>query len=229
MQRNDGTKDESLGHFLERRLGRELLEHIAEPLLAGIYAGDTYKLSLQSTFPQFLDAEREYNSVIRGTQQGRKQTLLSPHIPEEVRHSMFLSYRNGLFSLIEALEASLAAVQIRTETTVEHIAREENRYKVKLADGALLEADGIIVAVPTFAAAKLMAHIPAMEPLGEMDYVSVANVIMAFDKEGLSHAMDGSGFLVPRGEGRAITACTWTSSKWAHTAPAIQRLHMQTR
>ncbi|MDG0812013.1 hypothetical protein [Cohnella rhizosphaerae] len=59
-------EDESVGHFLERRLGKEMVEAIAEPLLAGIHAGDLYKLGLRATFPQFAEMERKYGSVIRG-------------------------------------------------------------------------------------------------------------------------------------------------------------------
>jgi oxygen-dependent protoporphyrinogen oxidase len=59
--------------------------------------------------------------------------------------------------------------------------------------------------------ASKLEHIP---------YASVANVVLAYDRKDVPHPLDGSGFLVPRTEGRSITACTWTSSKWLHTAPS---------
>ncbi|MNI57491.1 Protoporphyrinogen oxidase [compost metagenome] len=79
--------------------------------------------------------------------------------------------------------------------------------------------DAVILAVPTYQAARLLNHLPLSADLEKIQYVSVANVIMAFDQKDIPMSFDGSGFLVPRREGRTITACTWTSSKWLHTAP----------
>jgi len=58
LGRGDGEGyDESLASFVRRRLGKEALEWLAQPLLAGIYAADPETLSLQATFPQFLEME----------------------------------------------------------------------------------------------------------------------------------------------------------------------------
>lgn len=76
-----GGGDESLGGFIRRRLGREVLEQMTEPLLAGIYAGDTEQLSLKATFPQFMEMERKHRSLILGLLAGKKQ----PPRPGEAR------------------------------------------------------------------------------------------------------------------------------------------------
>src|SRR5690606_31913835 len=60
LPKKKGMEDEALGHFIQRRLGKEVLEHITEPLLGGIYAGDTHSLSLQATFPHFLAMEQTH-------------------------------------------------------------------------------------------------------------------------------------------------------------------------
>ncbi|WP_274649869.1 protoporphyrinogen oxidase [Paenibacillus humicola] len=105
------TGDESLGDFLSRRLGPEVMERVAEPLLAGIYAGDLSKLSLQATFPQFAQAERKYGSLIRGMRASRRSAPPVPEVlkglPDSLRASMFLSFRGGLSTLVEALRGSL--------------------------------------------------------------------------------------------------------------------------
>ena len=47
--------DESIGAFVGRRFGREAVEYLAEPLLAGIHAGDVDRLSIRALFPRLVD------------------------------------------------------------------------------------------------------------------------------------------------------------------------------
>jgi oxygen-dependent protoporphyrinogen oxidase len=284
LPRKEGEADESLGGFLTRRLGREVLTGIAEPLLAGIYAGDTHSLSLLATFPQFREAERAHGSLIRGTLAGRKQAeaaakaaaakaaaggaggagagagasstggagasaaagagvssgttgavgttgtaLEADPVAKLVRSSMFLTYRGGLVTLVEAMLAALKrdGVRLQTGRRLTAISRMDvsdgdggQGYKVSFDDGGMDSFDAIVLALPTFAIARLLEGLPAVKALADIPYVSVANVIMAFDAKDVADRLDGSGFLVPRNEGKFITACTWTSSKWLHTAPS---------
>ncbi|MCM3703912.1 protoporphyrinogen oxidase [Paenibacillus macerans] len=214
-------EDESLGAFIERRLGAEVLQNITEPLLAGIYAGDTYKLSLQSTFPQFGEVERAYGSLIKGMMSGKKP--VETHTG--TKRSAFLTFRKGLKTLVEGLVAGLSDVDQRLESEVAEIRRtEEKRYEVVLASGAKLTADDVIVTVPAFAAADLLRPHVDVAALDAVNYVSVANVVLAFEREDVTGSFDGSGFLVPRKEGLNITACTWTGIKWLHTSPEDKML-----
>lgn len=222
LSRRKETGDESLGEFFERRLGKEVLQHIAEPILAGIYAGDTHKLSLQATFPQFHQVEQKYGSLIKGMLAGKLNppapAPVSQIVPAKHRSSAFLTYRRGLVTLLEGLRASLQDVADVQAKAVE-LARRDDKYVLTLDQGERLEADAVILALPAYAIASLLNAGNDTGWLGEMDYVSVANVVLAYDKAKLSHPLDGSGFVIPRSEGRFITACTWTSSKWLHTAP----------
>lgn len=228
LPRRQEASDESLGHFLERRLGKEVLEHVAEPLLAGIYAGDTRALSLQATFPQFHGVEKKHRSLILGMMASKKNSPTpADGLPKVAKGSMFLTYRKGLKTLVQALEKELSSATILKNTQLEEIEKlkgtnEESSpsYQLRLSDGSILHAHSLILTLPTFASAKLLeAHLEQSVELEKVPYVSVANVIMAFDEKDINHELDGSGFLVPRKEGLFITACTWTSSKWLHTAP----------
>lgn len=218
------NEDESMGQLIQRRLGTEVLENMTEPLLAGIYAGDMHKISLQATFPQFGEVERKYGSLIRGMTTGRK--------PEEThtgtKKSAFLTFRNGLQSLVNALIEDLHDVEHLTNTAATAIivradstfnGDRDARYDIELDNGQLLQADDIYVTVPNFAAADLLRPHVDVTALDAVNYVSVANVVMAFSKNDVATEYDGSGFLVPRKEGRNITACTWTSTKWLHSSP----------
>lgn len=218
------TEDESLGGFLARRIGDEIVTSIAEPLLAGIYAGDLYKLSLQATFPQFAQYEREHGSIILGSRHSR---ALAAQANKGKQPATFMTFKNGLTTMVEALQRELQDISVRTGTKVEAIKKLEQsehgdavrHYELALSNGEKLEARGVIVTTPAFSAQQLLQPHIESPLLAGIRYVSVANVVMAFDKASFDVAFDGSGFLVPRSEGLHITACTWTSNKWLHSAP----------
>jgi len=208
--------DESLGLFLERRIGRELVEKIAEPLLAGIYAGDLRKLSLQATFPYFSDYEQQYGSIILGSRQNRR---LQAEMNKGQLPPTFMTFKKGLSSLVNAVVEQLTDVDIRLNHTVDRIDLKDSGYLVQLKDGASLPVNSVIITTPAFHAKQLLSPFVDVTALDKIRYVSVANVVLAFNKAELGIDFDGSGFLVPHSENMHITACTWTSKKWLHTAP----------
>ncbi|MEX1029588.1 MAG: protoporphyrinogen oxidase [Paenibacillaceae bacterium] len=223
--------DEALGAFLSRRLGSEVLEHIAEPLLAGIYAGDTNELSLQSTFPQFQVYEQEHRSIIIGMIRSKmkkpspneqsKDTRSSDQAPllKLASSSMFLTFKQGLTTIVNALSSKLTEATIRTGTAVNEVCMVEGQYILTLSDGSEQPFDAVVLAVPNYAAVQMLPKLADEHSLIDIPYASVANVALAYRKSELTLTSDGSGFLVPRTEGLTITACTWTSVKWLHTAP----------
>lgn len=208
--------DESLGLFLERRIGRELVEKIAEPLLAGIYAGDLRKLSLKATFPYFAEYEQKYNSIILGSRDNRRKQAEANkgQVPPT-----FMTFKNGLSSLVNAVQRKLTDVTIKLNSGVNQLDKSENGYVLHIDDGTTLDVKSVIVTTPAFHAKTLISPYVDTASLENIRYVSVANVVMAFNKAELGVDFDGSGFLVPHSEHMHITACTWTSKKWLHTAP----------
>jgi len=209
------VEDESLGGFLERRIGSEMVKKIAEPLLAGIYAGDLKKLSLKATFPQFARSEQQHGSLIIGSRADRRAVAAS----KVQSKAVFMTFKNGLTTLVNALEHALADISVIKEAKVTRIVKESNNYELLLENGQQLSANAMIVTTPAYTADKLLSEHVNTSALSHIRYVSVANVVMAFDKATFGVEFDGSGFLVPRSEGLHITACTWTSNKWLHSAP----------
>ncbi|MFB9278193.1 protoporphyrinogen oxidase [Cohnella cellulosilytica] len=235
----EGTKsaDEPVGTFLERRMGKEMVERVFEPLLAGIHAGDLYKLGLEATFPQFKRMVEEHGSLIAGTRAaqlaaaaakegGAARSQETPELPA----SVFLTFKNGLSTVIEAMEQQIRAAggEIRLGAKVRELeasaSSEGAAYRLHMLDGTVCEADQVVVTLPAYAAAELLEAHTDVNALSAIRYVSVANVVFGYDAAGFGHDLDGSGFLVPRGENRLITASTWTSAKWRHTAPENKRL-----
>lgn len=228
--------DESLGGFLERRVGNQVMRRIAEPLLAGIYAGDLKKLSLQATFPQFAASERKHGSLIRGMMHNRKASAAAGALPAVAKGGTFLTFKGGLSTLVNALDRALSKAERRLGTKVVEIKRNTDRsprensddlsaeaqarYEIMLDSGEILQADRIVMTAPAYNAAELLEPLTDCSELRAINYVSVANVVLAFDKATFGIDFDGSGFVVPRSEGLHITACTWTSNKWLHTSPS---------
>jgi len=217
-RRDDG--DESLSHFVKRRLGAEALDKIAEPMIAGIYVSDAEHLSLKSTFPRLLDMEKKYGSLIRGmVQQRRTSNGRGPH--GEAPPSMFMTLRGGLHDLVEALVAHLDANALLCNTRVIAVGRDGDGYRVALSSGNSLPADSVVCATPAYVTAELLAGMaPALAgSLKSIRYVSTATVSLGFRRAEIHHPLDGFGFLVPKGERRRILACTWSSTKFSQRAP----------
>lgn len=225
IARHHATGDLSLGHFLRRRLGDELVDAIVEPLLGGIYAGRVDSLSLNATYPQFRELEEKYRSLILGTRKIRR------HAPVYAgERSVFITVKGGLQTLIERLyECLVDSTELCVNQTVTGIYRQKNgQYVLTVKEAATahsktrtLLADGLIVTTPSYVAAPLLLPmVPEAAPLGDIPYVSTATVILGYTTDQIEVNLDASGFVVPSREGRAITACTWVSSKWPQTTPS---------
>jgi oxygen-dependent protoporphyrinogen oxidase len=217
IPRKRGDGDESLAGFVRRRLGNELLNKIAGPLMGGIHAADPERLSLKSTFPMFLEIERKYGSLLLGMMKRPKR----PAVPGAKRPSMFMTLRGGLQQLTETLVAQLPASSLRASCGVTAVQRDGNRYRVELSDGSSVIADDVVFATPSYLSAELVRSVDARlaDQLAAIRYVSTATVSLGFRRSEVKHPLQGAGFIVPKSEGRRITACSWSSVKFEHRAP----------
>jgi len=212
---NSANADESLASFVERRLGRELYDHLIEPLMSGIYAGDGYQLSLAATFPQLRQMELEHGSLIKGMLTAkRKSSVPKPSWA-------FLSATTGLAEIVEALQARLSGADIRLGMRAIRVEAASPGYRVWLENDELLPAAAVIIATPAFVTADLVA---ALDPelaqaLRSIPHVSTATISVAYRLADVPRLLDGYGYIIPRAEGRPILACTWTSTKFPHRAP----------
>ncbi len=226
-RRDDG--DESLSHFVRRRLGAEALDKIAEPMIAGIYVADAENLSLKSTFPRFLDMEKKYGGLLRGViAQKRASNGNGKPAPStsSAGVSMFMTLRGGLQQLVDAIVARiLSGVEsqdaLRLNRRVTIVTRAGDQYVVTLNDGAQIHADDVVFATPAYATADFVQTInPGLaSKLRAIRYVSTATVSFGFTRAELTHPLDGFGFVVPRSENRKIIACSWSSTKFNYRAP----------
>jgi protoporphyrinogen/coproporphyrinogen III oxidase len=218
LPRSEGNTDQSLGEFFRRRLGDEVVENLIEPLLSGIYAGDIDQMSLMSTFPQFYEVEQKYRSLIVGM---KKTTPSKPKIqqPAEKKKGAFLTFKSGLQSFAEGIEAKLDPNSILKGHRVDKITKTNDQYELYLNNGETLIADCIVAATPHKITQSMFSDYRFFDPLKAVPSTSVATVALAFPEEAIKKDIDGTGFVVSRNGDYSITACTWTHKKWAHSTP----------
>ena len=215
--------DESLGSFVRRRLGREALQRVAQPLVAGIYTADPDDLSLAATMPRFLEMERRERSVIlslwRAGRQRRERA-------SGARWSLFVTMADGMEELIRALAARLPGGAVRLKEPVTGVAREGAGWRVTTAAGAAVDADALVLAAESHQAARLLRYVdPGLAHLLDgIPYASSATVTLAYRRRDIAHPLDGFGFVVPQIERRPIIACTFSSVKYPGRAPAQHAL-----
>jgi oxygen-dependent protoporphyrinogen oxidase len=202
--------DESIASFVRRRFGEEAVDYLAEPLLAGIHAGDAERLSMRALFPRLLDAERQSGSVLR--------SLRALHVAPSPRGA-FVSLPGGLGELVETLTAALHPGTVLLGSRVSELGR-AGRFTVR-ADATTVEAHAIVLAIPAYAAAALLrAFDTTLAGLCEgIPYASTATVAFGYRREQIRHPLEGSGFVVPRVERYPLLAATWVTSKWPGRAP----------
>lgn len=206
--------DEAIGPLLARRLGREVVDLLADPLIGGIHAGSVDTMSAAAVFPPLLEAAAARGSLMRN---------LRPFAGSSAPGSpVFLSPRRGISDLVDRLAGALGerGAALRTDTTVRALARRPGGGWLVHAGDDDMEADGLVVALPATVAAKLLGDVDQElgSLLGAVRYSSVTLVTLRFAPGDVGAPLDGTGYLVPRVGGKLLTACTWLSSKWPELA-----------
>jgi oxygen-dependent protoporphyrinogen oxidase len=201
--------DESIASFLGRHFGREAVERIGEPLLAGIHAGDPDRLSMLSAFPRFVEMEQKHGSLIRAMWKAPRPSSAA-----------FVSFPGGLQELADAV-----AARVRPSASVGHPVRAvrpvASGWEIESAGGEGLAAKALILAVPAQAAARLLASVDAglAGALGAFRSVSTAVVYLGYRRADVAHSLDGYGVVIPRGEGLHASAFGFVSTKFPGRAP----------
>ena len=224
--RSLGPEDIAVGTYLRRRLGSPIVERLAGPLVGGVYGTPIDQLSLDAVVPQLRTAEAEHRSLLRaGLADGRKQREMAAKRPPGAKSlGVFQSLRGGMGTLVDALADSLAVAgaDVRTGVAVRAMSRAGSGVAVRLGDGSIERFDGAIVATPAPVAAWLLeAEVPgAAAALEAIPHGTSILVTLAYPRSAVGRDLVGHGYLVPPTEGGAISACTWSSEKWAGRAPA---------
>lgn len=216
VPRGETKEDESMADFFGRRLGREAVERIIDPLIAGIYSGNPDKLSIYSTFPRFPQMVAKRRSILlsllRAPQSTRSGSRTLP---------IFCSLRDGLGRLVERISERLDGALPHLGVTVNRLVRSDGGYALETSAGRREGYAAVILAAPAWLAARLLeplAPVPAAK-MNSIRYVSSATVFFAYRRRDLGARPRGYGFLVPTCEGRRINGATWITNKFTHRSP----------
>ncbi len=208
-----GPDDVSVAELLGSRLGHEVVDRLAEPMLGGVYAGHADHLSARAAAPQVVEMVRRHGSLLAAV-----AALPPPSAPPP---PMFAGLVGGLGGLPLAL-AGTEGVEIRTSATVRRIEPTTSGFRLTVGstrEPHTIETERVVVAAPGPPAARLLADVAptASEELGGIEYASMAVITIAVRALDVG---DSSGFLVPSVDGRRIKASTYSFNKWGWVGAA---------
>lgn len=210
-------EDETLASFVRRRLGPEVLDRLAQPIVGGIYGADAEKLSLRATFPQFLEMENT-GGVLRTLARSMHTATASG-----ARYSLFATLKNGMQSFTDVLRDRLGRQTIRTGFNVTALVPTGTPvvWNIHLADKSILQAHAICLAMSAPAAALMTQSFdPALAGLlASIPYNDSMSAYFAYRRSDIAHPMDGFGFVVPESEKKSFNACTFVHQKYDGRCP----------
>jgi oxygen-dependent protoporphyrinogen oxidase len=223
--RPTGLPDESVAALVERHFGRETVDRLADPLLSGIFGGDSSQLSARTVLPRLVEMEEEYGSLTRGMlaahrkMRARAKTLRREGKRVGIR-PIFTAMRGGMQQLVDALTARIDPDSVRLSTPVSSLKKVERGWKVS-DTGAVEIFDSVIMASPAWAAGALLDGVDPVlgKELSAIPYSSSITINLIYDETQLGHLPDGFGFLVPVVEGRSMLACTFVHRKFLGRTP----------
>lgn len=220
LPRTEIGEDVAIGAHVAERLGREVVDRLVEPLLGGVYAGDSYRISMRAALPALFAAVRTHDSL---TDAVREVQAAAPRRSGPV----FMGIDGGIGRLPLAVADAVreGGGEIRTGTPVVELARAADGWRLDLGD-SVLTADAVVLATPAGDAARLLGRTAgtAAAELAAVEYASMALVTLAFRRSEVTGPAEGSGFLVPPVDGRKIKAATFASNKWGWIGAADPEL-----
>jgi len=217
--------DETLESFIVRRMGRECLDRLAEPLVGGVHASDPKQMSLAATFPNLLDMEQKHGSMVLGFLAQRKKVDAMrkkyPQKPGAKPRTFFTSLTGGMQELTDNMADAAGRENITTGVSVESVKRDGDSYVVALSDGSTVIGDALIVATEAWAAEQLMRDVDVeiAEALSGIPASSSATVSFGFREDEVGIDLEAFGVLCPQKENCRLMAATYSSTKWPGRAP----------
>ncbi|OPY63633.1 MAG: Protoporphyrinogen oxidase [Syntrophorhabdaceae bacterium PtaU1.Bin034] len=216
-RKSDGA-DESLARFVTRRLGRECLEKIAEPLVAGIHTSNPDNMSVKAIFPRFLEMEQKHGSLIRGMVRAMKTAHRPTGNGKQLTY--FMSLRRGMQQLVDGCVGFAGKDVIHTSSEVKQVLRGTTGYNLAVGRSTI-PFDAVVLATPSYVTKELVRDMAPLlsERLSPIEWSSTATISLAFNRGDINADLPGFGFIVPKTEKRRINAATWSSLKWSFRSP----------
>ena len=211
------TEDPTVASAIGKHLGREVVERLVDPLLGGINASDSNRLSLAMAAPNLMDAVKRpyFMRALRKSNAAARRGAIGSEMNAAER-PIFLTPRTGISTLTQRLAERLGSAVLTGQGATSLTRSAGGSWVVATADNEW-QAHEIVFASPAADTAKLVADVSANAAslLGQIRTSSVAIALLAYPKEAVN-LPPGSGVLVPRSEGKLLTASSWWNQKWPH-------------
>jgi protoporphyrinogen/coproporphyrinogen III oxidase len=215
---SDSPVEESVAGFFRRRFNQEVVDYVANPFVAGTFAGDPEQLSLRYAFPRLHSLERSHGSVMKafGQLARARKAGTSPEVTDQI------SFSGGLQELPGTLARGLHS-EIRLKAPVTQIRRGPKGWTVGAAYQAAELYDGVIYTAPAHQADEIDFALEGgdrLKTLASIGHPPVAVVALGFRRVDVSHPLDGAGFLVPEIERRHVLGAIFASTLFPGRTPA---------
>jgi oxygen-dependent protoporphyrinogen oxidase len=221
VRRSAPEFEESLAAFVVRRLGREFLDYAINPFVAGVYAGDPWKLSVRDAFGKVHALEQRYGSLICGQILGARERKKRGAVSKQ--NAPKVSFKNGLSTLVETLAAELD-VELRYGRALQRVEQIDGGWRLELESSSHTEIEehsAVLLTVPAYKLSwvPLLSHTgESFQFLDQIRYAPVSSMVFGFRKDQVQHALDGFGFLVPEVERFNILGAIFSSSLFPNRA-----------
>ncbi len=185
-------EDETLEHFVIRRLGKEMLDKVIGPMACGVYAGNPKNMSMDATFKRIKEIERQYGSLIKGLVKLMKQKKATASSTAGSFSAKLMSFKDGVGSFIEHLSKGINTIH----DEVLSLEKSNNRYTLILKNETIC-ADSVIFAIPSYALSSIIKNIDEefSEKLREIGYAPLNVVSLGFDKKDMPNVTNSFGYL----------------------------------
>jgi protoporphyrinogen/coproporphyrinogen III oxidase len=219
LEGTDSAVDESVAAFVRRRFNQEVVEYLANPLVAGTCAGDPEQLSVRHALPQLQALERTQGSLMKAFAQMMKTRRANSEAqggPGNV-----ISFREGLQELPDALGRGLSS-EVRLRSPVTQLRQSAGGWTVGAAFQTPELYDAVIYAAPAHSLDEIDLNLPGGERLSTLASIvhpPVAVLALGFRREQVSHPLDGFGFLTPEVERRRVLGAVFSSTIFPDRAP----------
>lgn len=216
IPKKKNNDEESLHHFIERRLGNEAADYLLNPFIAGIYAGNPKRLSLQAVFPKLAEMEQQHGSIIKALQHYKKEN------PNAQERKIF-SFKKGLHQLTQQLK-NILANHLVEDIEVTEINKFQNSFQLKAHQQKQIknfQTEKIVFTAPAYHTSQIVSSLSSQisSLLSKVHYPQVLQLSVGYDKKQIGVATEGFGFLVPEKENKTFLGAIFQSSIFPNRAP----------
>ena len=213
ISRNE-NRDQTVAEFVERRLGKEILQYAINPFVAGIFANNPESLSLRHAFPAMYNLEAEYGSLIWGTFAGAKKRKESGRIARKL-----ISFKNGIQQLPETLAEYDG--NIHSNQKVDKVEKRGKGWFVVSNGHEFGPYARVIINIPLYQITENLLPLSEndLHSIRKVSYPPLSVMHLGYKTNNVKHSLDGFGFLVPAVENRKILGALFSSMLFEGRAP----------